>query len=140
VGRDGARLWRHPRHRLLGYAEGFAAAGIDIVVFGYRGFAVSEGAPRQLVSSRRQRQDYLAASAATRRLPGAEAAYRSLAGPTWRNERGEQSELLATLASDWAVRAMTAYVEQLERVGEVPAYDEDTRQKLLDGTFVDMTS
>ena len=35
---------------------------------------------------------------------------------------------------------MSAYVEQLERTGEVPAYDEDTRQKLLDGTFVDMNS
>jgi enoyl-CoA hydratase/carnithine racemase len=54
--------------------------------------------------------------------------------------RMEQSELLATLASEPAVRAMTAYVEQLERTGEVPAYDEDTRQKLLDGTFVDMNA
>lgn len=52
----------------------------------------------------------------------------------------EQSELLATLASEPAIRVMTAYVEQLERTGEVPAYDEETRQKLLDGTFVDMNA
>ncbi len=52
--------------------------------------------------------------------------------------RLEQAELLATLASDASVRAMSAYVEQFERTGEVPAYDEETRRKLLDGTFVDM--
>jgi pimeloyl-ACP methyl ester carboxylesterase len=55
---------------LLGYAEGFAAAGIDTIVFDYRGFGASHGAPRQLVSFRRQRQDYHAAIAAARRLPG----------------------------------------------------------------------
>jgi uncharacterized protein len=55
---------------LLGYAEAFAAAGIDTMVFDYRGFGASEGAPRQLVSFRRQRQDYHAAIAAARRLPG----------------------------------------------------------------------
>jgi enoyl-CoA hydratase len=54
--------------------------------------------------------------------------------------RTEQSEFLATLASEPAMRAMSAYVDQLERTGEVPAYDEETRQKLLDGTFVDMTA
>lgn len=55
---------------LLGYAEAFAAAGIDAFVFDYRGFGASQGTPRQLVSYRRQRQDYHAAIAAARRLPG----------------------------------------------------------------------
>jgi enoyl-CoA hydratase/carnithine racemase len=54
--------------------------------------------------------------------------------------RMEQSALLSTLASEPAVRAMSAYIEQLERTGEVPAYDEDARRKLLDGTFVDMNA
>jgi hypothetical protein len=52
----------------------------------------------------------------------------------------EQSALLATGASEPAVRAMSAYVEQLARTGEVPAYDEGTRRRLLDGTFVDMNA
>jgi len=52
----------------------------------------------------------------------------------------EQAELLATLPSEASVRAMTAYVEQLERTGEVPAYDEETRRKLIEGTFVDMNA
>lgn len=52
--------------------------------------------------------------------------------------RLEQSEFLATLGSEPARRAMTAYLEHIERTGEIPAYDEDARERLLDGTFVDM--
>ena len=55
---------------LLGYADGFAAAGMDVLLFDYRGFGASGGWPRQLVSVRRQRQDYHAAVAAARQLPG----------------------------------------------------------------------
>ena len=55
---------------LVTYAEGYAAAGFDVVLFDYRGFAASGGSPRQLVSASRQRQDYHAAIAAARRLPG----------------------------------------------------------------------
>ncbi|MFE5483949.1 alpha/beta hydrolase [Streptomyces sp. NPDC056527] len=55
---------------LLGYAESFADAGIDAFVFDYRGFGESGGRLRQDVSVRRQRQDYHAALAAARRLPG----------------------------------------------------------------------
>ena len=61
---------------LLPYAEGFAAAGLDVVVFDYRGFADSTGWPRQLVSHRRQRHDYHAARRAiTMRLTFALAVY-----------------------------------------------------------------
>lgn len=55
---------------LLGFGEPFAAAGLDVLVFDYRGFGESEGAPRQDVSISRQRQDYHAAIAAARHLPG----------------------------------------------------------------------
>ncbi|WP_433197895.1 alpha/beta hydrolase [Nocardia sp. CA-107356] len=55
---------------LLGYAESFADAGFDALVFDYRGFGDSEGTPRQDVSFRRQRQDYHAAIAVARHLPG----------------------------------------------------------------------
>src|SRR6476620_5871618 len=55
---------------LVAYAEGFAAAGLNVLLFDYRGFAASGGSPRQLVSASRQRQDYHAAIAAARRLPG----------------------------------------------------------------------
>jgi cephalosporin-C deacetylase-like acetyl esterase len=55
---------------LLAYAEGFAAAGLDVLVFDYRGFGTSQGTPRQRVSYRRQREDYTAAIAAARALAG----------------------------------------------------------------------
>ena len=55
---------------LLAYAEGFADAGLDVLLFDYRGFGSSGGSPRQHVSYRRQRADYRAAVAAARRLPG----------------------------------------------------------------------
>jgi pimeloyl-ACP methyl ester carboxylesterase len=53
---------------LLPFAEGFAAAGLDVVAFDYRGFGDSTGSPRQLVSHRRQRRDYHAAIAAARKM------------------------------------------------------------------------
>ncbi|WP_405598078.1 MULTISPECIES: alpha/beta hydrolase [unclassified Streptomyces] len=52
------------------YAEGLAAAGLDVLLFDYRGFGGSTGTPRQDVSFLRQRQDYHAAVAAARQLPG----------------------------------------------------------------------
>lgn len=55
---------------LLPYAEGFRAAGLDVLLFDYRGFGDSEGAPRQRVSYRAQRADYRAAVVAARNLPG----------------------------------------------------------------------
>lgn len=55
---------------LLEYAEGFAAAGLDVLVFDYRGFGASDGFPRQRVAYRHQRADYHAAIAAARALRG----------------------------------------------------------------------
>jgi mutator protein MutT len=46
---------------LLPFAERFAQAGLDVLVFDYRGFGTSTGAPRQDVNHRRHRQDYHAA-------------------------------------------------------------------------------
>ncbi|MGZ4522023.1 MAG: alpha/beta hydrolase [Mycobacteriaceae bacterium] len=55
---------------LLGYAEDFARAGLDVLLFDYRGFGDSSGTPRQLVSYRRQRRDYQAAVQAARGIEG----------------------------------------------------------------------
>ncbi len=51
---------------LMDYARGFAAAGLDVVLFDYRGFGGSGGSLRQLVSVPRQRRDYRAAITAAR--------------------------------------------------------------------------
>ena len=56
------------------YAERFAAAGMHVVLFDYRHFGASDGEPRQLVSVRRQLQDYEAAIVFARSLPGVDPA------------------------------------------------------------------
>jgi uncharacterized protein len=55
--------------RLTAYAERFAAAGYVALVFDYRHFGDSDGAPRELLDIRRQRQDLAAAVGYARGLP-----------------------------------------------------------------------
>src|SRR6478736_7100503 len=55
---------------LLPYTERFAAAGLDALAFDYRHFGESAGEPRQLLSIPRQLEDYAAAVAHARSLPG----------------------------------------------------------------------
>jgi dienelactone hydrolase len=55
---------------LLPYAERFAAAGMHALAFDYRHFGASSGEPRQLLSVNSQLEDYAAAIAHARSLPG----------------------------------------------------------------------
>lgn len=55
---------------LLPFAEAFAAAGLDAVLFDYRGFGGSDGTPRQVVSLAAQLEDWQAAMRAAAVLPG----------------------------------------------------------------------
>lgn len=52
------------------FAERFAEAGADVVIFDYRGFGTSDGQPRQDVDHRKHRYDYRSAVAHARALPG----------------------------------------------------------------------
>lgn len=52
------------------FAERFAEAGADVLVFDYRGFGTSDGDNRQDVDHRRHRQDYRAVVAHARAMPG----------------------------------------------------------------------
>jgi pimeloyl-ACP methyl ester carboxylesterase len=56
--------------RLDAYAERFCEAGYACLVFDYRNFGDSEGAPRQLLDIRMQLQDWTVAVAYARTLPG----------------------------------------------------------------------
>jgi pimeloyl-ACP methyl ester carboxylesterase len=59
------------RHvRLPAFAERFAAAGYAVLVFDYRYLGDSDGQPRQLLGLRAQRDDWHAALAYARTLPG----------------------------------------------------------------------
>lgn len=52
------------------FATAFAAAGLDVFLFDYRGFGASGGEPRQVVSLDAQVEDYRAALHAAAGLPG----------------------------------------------------------------------
>jgi fermentation-respiration switch protein FrsA (DUF1100 family) len=56
--------------RLYTYAKEFAGAGYAVAVFDYRGFGDSAGTPRQVLDVPRQHQDWRAALAYARTLPG----------------------------------------------------------------------
>lgn len=55
---------------LTPFAERFAAAGADVVIFDYRGFGTSAGSPRQNVDHRRHRDDYRSVVTQVRGLAG----------------------------------------------------------------------
>ncbi|HEX4000625.1 MAG TPA: SDR family NAD(P)-dependent oxidoreductase [Pirellulales bacterium] len=55
---------------LIPYAEHFVRRGLAVMLFDYRHFGASGGAPRNLVSCRRQREDWQAALNVARQLPG----------------------------------------------------------------------
>ena len=55
------------------YALRFAAAGMHVLLFDYRHFGASDGQPRQLLSVKKQLQDYAAAVAFARSLRGVDA-------------------------------------------------------------------
>src|SRR5687768_3488108 len=52
------------------FAEAFADGGFDVLLFDFRSFGASGGEPRQHVTWRGQREDYLAAAAHARTLEG----------------------------------------------------------------------
>jgi len=52
------------------FVERFSAAGLDALAFDYRRFGASDGEPRQLLSIKRQLEDYAAAIAYARSLDG----------------------------------------------------------------------
>jgi len=58
------------RSQLKQYIPHFTAAGMHVLVFDYRYFGDSDGEPRQLLSVRRQLQDYVAALDFIRQVPG----------------------------------------------------------------------
>lgn len=58
------------REQLKHYVPRFAAPGMDVLPFDYRHYGTGDGEPRQLLSIRRQLQDYAAALDVIRTVPG----------------------------------------------------------------------
>jgi pimeloyl-ACP methyl ester carboxylesterase len=94
---------------LLPFAHAFASAGIDTLVFDYRGFGDSEGTPRQLVSFRRHRRDYAAAIKFARMLDGVDPDRIALWGSSYGG-----GHVLAVAADDPRIAAVVAQVAAVD--------------------------
>lgn len=110
---------------LSGFAEAFAAAGLDVLLFDFRGFADSGGEPRQLVSYRRQRDDYRAAIAAARLLPGVDPSRIVLWGTSYSAGHVlpvgvEDGRIAAAISMTPAMDGAAALFELLRRSGPLP--------------------
>lgn len=68
---------------LLPFAEAFAEAGLDVLLFDYRGFGGSSGEPRQFAWPPRHREDYAAAVDFARSLDGVDPERIVLWGTSW---------------------------------------------------------
>jgi uncharacterized protein len=91
--------------RLDAYAERFAAAGLACLVFDYRYFGSSAGEPRQLLSIRRQLEDWRAAVAFARSIDGVDQDNIGLWGSSFSG-----GHVVATAAGDPRVRAVVSQV------------------------------
>lgn len=99
---------------LMDFATGFAAAGIDALVFDYRGFGASTGSPRQVVAYRRQREDWRAAVDAARRLRGVDPERIALWGTSYSG-----GHVLTVAASDPRIAAVVALVPATDGLAAV---------------------
>jgi hypothetical protein len=94
---------------LLPFAEAFAEAGLDVLLFDYRTFGDSTGEPRQLAWPARHRDDYRAAVSFARELDGVDPERIVLWGTSW---SGGHATYVA--AEDPRIAAMIAQTPDLD--------------------------
>lgn len=102
--------------RLDAYADHFAQAGLAALLFDYRHFGASEGEPRQLLSIRRQLQDWEAAIATARSIPSVDPTRIALFGSSFSG-----GHVQAMAARDPEVAAVVAQVPFCDGRGNLPA-------------------
>lgn len=107
------------------YAEQLAAAGYDALLFDFRHLGASEGEPRQLVSVKRQLDDYRAAVAHARGLPGVDPEQivlwgMSLAGGHVLAIAAEDPQIAAVISVFGAVDMAAATLMSLRSTGPLP--------------------
>ncbi|HJW51715.1 MAG TPA: alpha/beta fold hydrolase [Burkholderiaceae bacterium] len=85
------------------FAERFVQAGIAVLLFDYRHFGASDGQPRQLLSIRKELQDWKAAVAFARTLPGVDAKRIGLWGTSLSG-----GHVITTAANDPSIAAISA--------------------------------
>ncbi|MBJ7330407.1 MAG: alpha/beta fold hydrolase [Solirubrobacteraceae bacterium] len=94
---------------LAWFARAFAAAGVHVVLFDYRGFGDSEGHPRDVPRVDAQVEDYGAAIAAARRLSGVDPSRVAVWGTSYSG-----GIALVAAAQDGRVAAAVAQVPNLD--------------------------
>lgn len=100
--------------RLMQYAERFHEAGFATLIFDYRHFGASEGSPRQLMVPARQIQDWHAALAFARGLPGIDVERLALWGTSFAG-----GLVLTVAAQDGRVAATVSQCPMLDGVAAV---------------------
>jgi uncharacterized protein len=105
---------------LLPFAEAFAEAGLDAVVFDYRCFGESSGEPRQLAWPPRHRDDYRAAVEFARTLDGVDPERIVLWGTSWSG-----GHVVYVAASDRRIAAVisqTPHMDGLKTLARIREY------------------
>jgi pimeloyl-ACP methyl ester carboxylesterase len=97
---------------LLPFAEAFAEAGLDVLLFDYRCFGESSGEPRQLASPARHRDDYRAAVDFARRLEGVDPDRIVLWGTSWSG-----GHVVYVAAEDRGIAAVISQTPDLDGLG-----------------------
>ncbi len=102
---------------LVAYARRFAAEGMHVVIFDYRHFGVSGGAPRQLISIEKQLQDWAAAAAFAREMQGVDASRVALWGSSLSG-----GHVVKTAFLDRRIAAVIAQCPALDGAAALKAY------------------
>jgi fermentation-respiration switch protein FrsA (DUF1100 family) len=105
---------------LLPFAEAFAEAGLDVLLFDYRSFGESSGEPRQLAWPPRHREDYRAAVEFARSLDGVDPERIVLWGTSWSG--GHVVYVAAADARIAAVISQTPDLDGLKTLGRIREY------------------
>ncbi|MEP7020449.1 MAG: alpha/beta fold hydrolase [Pseudonocardiales bacterium] len=125
---------------LLPFAEQFAAAGADVLLFDYRGYGTSDGSPRQDVNHRRHRQDYHAAIAAARALPGVDPERIVAWGTSYSGGHviavAARDHRLAAVISQGAAMDGLAVLRAPRAAGRKPTADSKARTRGMAGAVV----
>ncbi len=107
---------------LLPFAEAFAEAGLDVLLFDYRCFGESSGEPRQLALPPRHREDYRAAVDFARQLEGVDPARIVLWGTSWSGGHviyvaAEDRGVAAVISQTPDVDGLATLREMIKQVG-----------------------
>lgn len=102
---------------LPAYAQRFSAAGLHVIIFDYRHFGASDGEPRQLISIKKQLEDWRAAAAHARDMDGVDPSRVALWGSSFSG-----GHVIETAFHDRRVAAVIAQCPVLDGISVLRAY------------------